>query len=168
MDSSSPTPATRPEMTIRIRRQDDIGRCVELLATVHAADGYPLLWPADPAAWLTPANVLHAWVAEDERAVMGHVVLCSAVRDAAAPLWCTAERPPTRTSRSCCQVVRRTERQRARRRRCSTCPRLRRGASSEPAPGPRGPRAQPERDRPLRAGGMASCRERLGRLGAHE
>jgi GNAT superfamily N-acetyltransferase len=81
-------------MTIRIRRQDDIGKCVELLARIHAADGYPLLWPTDPHAWLTPAHFLCAWVAAVERNVMGHVVLCSAVGDEAAPLWSTASGLP--------------------------------------------------------------------------
>lgn len=84
-------------MTIRIRLQVDIGRCVELLASVHAADGYPLLWPTDPPAWLTPAKLLRAWVAEDERNVMGHMALCNAAGNAAAPLWSTASGlPPQR------------------------------------------------------------------------
>jgi GNAT superfamily N-acetyltransferase len=77
-------------MNIRVRRQDDFARCVEVLAAVHAADGYPLLWPADPAVWLTPANLLRAWVAEDDGRVTGHVALCSALGDEAAPLWSAA------------------------------------------------------------------------------
>jgi GNAT superfamily N-acetyltransferase len=70
---------------------------VSVLAAVHAADGYPLLWPKDPPAWLTPVNLLNAWVAEDGAGVMGHVALCSAVGDAAAPLWSAASSlPPER------------------------------------------------------------------------
>jgi GNAT superfamily N-acetyltransferase len=81
-------------MTIRIRRHDDVARCVGVLATVHAADSYPLFWPTDPPAWLTPVNLLSAWVAEDEGDVLGHVALCSAVGDAAAPLWSAASTLP--------------------------------------------------------------------------
>jgi GNAT superfamily N-acetyltransferase len=81
-------------MTIRIRQPSDIARCVDVLAAVHAADGYPLHWPADPPAWLTPMNLLSAWVAEDERDVLGHVALCGAVGDAAAPLWSAASHVP--------------------------------------------------------------------------
>jgi GNAT superfamily N-acetyltransferase len=83
-------------MSIRVRQQDDLGGCVSLLGTVHAADRYPLLWPADPAAWLTPANSLRAWVAEGEGGLMGHVALCSAVGDTAAPLWSAASGLPAK------------------------------------------------------------------------
>jgi GNAT superfamily N-acetyltransferase len=79
---------------VRARRPDEIGACVELLAAVHAADSYPLYWPEDPPNWLTPKNLLAAWVAEDRCALLGHVALCSAVGDAAAPLWSTASGHP--------------------------------------------------------------------------
>ncbi len=78
---------------IRARRDDEIDACVALLADVHAADGYPLHWPADASRWLTPDSLLAAWVAEDEQTVLGHVALCGAVGDAAAPLWAL---PPER------------------------------------------------------------------------
>jgi GNAT superfamily N-acetyltransferase len=78
------------KMIIRARRQDEIDACVALLADVHAADGYPMYWPADPPRWLTPDNLLTAWVAEDENTLLGHVALCSAVGDSAAPLWSAA------------------------------------------------------------------------------
>jgi GNAT superfamily N-acetyltransferase len=77
-------------MVIRARRRDDIGACVALLADVHAADGYPMYWPADPPNWLAPDNMLAAWVAEHEHALLGHVALCSAVGESAAPLWSAA------------------------------------------------------------------------------
>jgi ribosomal protein S18 acetylase RimI-like enzyme len=59
---------------------------------VHEADGYPMLWPADPARWLTPSRLLDAWVAEraDAGGLAGHVALCSADGDAAAPVWSAA------------------------------------------------------------------------------
>jgi hypothetical protein len=61
MEGSCPRPASRPELTIRLRQHTDVARCVG----VHAADGYPLRWPADSPAWLTPMNLLSAWIAED-------------------------------------------------------------------------------------------------------
>jgi GNAT superfamily N-acetyltransferase len=81
-------------MRIRARRDDEIDACVALLADVHAADGYPLHWPADPPHWLAPDRLLAAWVAEDEQTVIGHVALCGAVGDAAAPLWSAASGLP--------------------------------------------------------------------------
>ncbi len=43
---------------------------------VHRTDGYPINWPADPAAWLTPAGMLQGWVAVTGQAmVVGHVLL---------------------------------------------------------------------------------------------
>jgi GNAT superfamily N-acetyltransferase len=64
---------------IRARRESDVPRCVELLAAVHRADGYPLRWPADPDSWLRPDGTLAAYVAEDGAAIVGHVLLVDAV-----------------------------------------------------------------------------------------
>jgi len=47
--------------------------CVAALAEVHAADGYPMQWPADPAAWLAPGA--GGWVAELDGRIVGHVLL---------------------------------------------------------------------------------------------
>jgi GNAT superfamily N-acetyltransferase len=84
-------------MQLRPRQPADIPTCVAVLAVVHAADGYPLGWPADPAAWLTPAGLLAAWVAETgQQRVTGHVALCRAAGDEAA-VWSTASAlPPER------------------------------------------------------------------------
>ncbi|MFD4942223.1 GNAT family N-acetyltransferase [Streptomyces sp. NPDC058239] len=60
---------------IRRRRGDDMEACVDALATVHEADRYPVEWPADPGAWLTPHGLLDAWVAVDGPTVLGHVAL---------------------------------------------------------------------------------------------
>lgn len=51
--------------------------CVELLENVHAADGYPMRWPADPARWLSPERMRTAWVAEEGggAGAVGHVVV---------------------------------------------------------------------------------------------
>lgn len=42
-----------------------------------------LYWPSDPAAWLTPAGSLAAWVAEREGRVVGHVCLVGGVDEPA-------------------------------------------------------------------------------------
>jgi hypothetical protein len=94
MEGNSRHPVTIPEMTIRVRQHDDIAQCVGVLAAVHAADSYPLHLPADPPAWLTPANLLSAWVADGEGSVFGHVALGSALGDAAAPIWSEASGLP--------------------------------------------------------------------------
>jgi GNAT superfamily N-acetyltransferase len=47
--------------------------CVAALASVHAADGYPMHWPADPFAWLLPDA--EGWVAELDGAIVGQVLL---------------------------------------------------------------------------------------------
>ncbi len=72
---------------IRARRSEDLPTCVELLASVHARDHYPVRWPADPAAWLAREGELAAWVAERDGAVVGHAVLRPAGgTDAAEPV----------------------------------------------------------------------------------
>lgn len=66
-----------------------------MLAAVHAADGYPLRWPADPAAWLTPDHLLAAWVTTSgHRGVIGHVALCRAAEETGAPVWSAAAGVP--------------------------------------------------------------------------
>jgi GNAT superfamily N-acetyltransferase len=60
---------------IRIREPADLPACVAVLRAVHEADGYPLNWPADPAAWLTPPGTRQAWVAVDARTVAGHAIV---------------------------------------------------------------------------------------------
>jgi GNAT superfamily N-acetyltransferase len=74
-------------MNIRIRRPTELDACTAVLAAVHATDGYPRDWPADPHAWLTPSLLLQAWVAEVAAVVVGHVALCKAQDDTAAAVW---------------------------------------------------------------------------------
>lgn len=75
-------------MRIRPRHDTDLDACVELLTAVHAADGYPMNMPDDPATFLVAPDLLGAWVAEDDQALLGHVALRSrtsaAVMEAAA------------------------------------------------------------------------------------
>jgi GNAT superfamily N-acetyltransferase len=75
---------------VRPRTGSDLAACVEVLAEVHERDGYPVNWPADPGAWLTPPAHLASWVAELDGRVAGHVVLSrSAPGDLAPGLWST-------------------------------------------------------------------------------
>ncbi|MET7277541.1 GNAT family N-acetyltransferase [Kribbella sp. NPDC005582] len=60
---------------IRERSDADLDTCVALLRDVHELAGYPVNWPADPHAWLTPVNRLGCWVAVVDDRVAGHVVL---------------------------------------------------------------------------------------------
>jgi ribosomal protein S18 acetylase RimI-like enzyme len=84
----SVTPIVEPvEPLVRRRRGPDLARCVELLAGVHAADGYPVRWPGDPGAWLSPSRLVAAWVVEQAGQVTGHVGLSEASGDSMAPLW---------------------------------------------------------------------------------
>ncbi|WP_410785688.1 GNAT family N-acetyltransferase [Kribbella sp. C-35] len=65
-------------MLIRVRGDEDLDVCVELLLAVHEQAAYPINWPADPCAWLTPENRLGCWVAVSAARVVGHVVLTAA------------------------------------------------------------------------------------------
>ncbi|MGW4380792.1 GNAT family N-acetyltransferase [Kitasatospora sp. NPDC004531] len=66
------------EPLIRPRHDDDLPSCVRTLEAVHRADGYPSVWPARPELWLTPPELLGAWVAADGPALLGHVALTRA------------------------------------------------------------------------------------------
>ncbi|WP_298338774.1 GNAT family N-acetyltransferase [Ferrimicrobium sp.] len=63
------------------RSQDHLPQCVEALSVVHAAVGYPVVWPTDPSEWLTGEGFLGAWVATDETVVQGHIGLKRSLLD---------------------------------------------------------------------------------------
>jgi GNAT superfamily N-acetyltransferase len=87
----------RTAVALRRRRAGDLDACVALLAAVHGADGYPARWPDDPARWLTPGELLSAWVATRADEVVGHVCLCRAEDGASAAIWsASAGRPVDR------------------------------------------------------------------------
>jgi len=74
-------------VTPRPRRSSDLPACVAALRAVHDTDGYPLRWPADPEAWLSPPEPIGAWVAEDAEQLVGHVLLARVpARDPLVPL----------------------------------------------------------------------------------
>lgn len=69
---------------LRERRGEDLDACVELLRQVHARDGYPVRWPTDPHGWLTPSNLIAAWVVERDGELAAHAVLRGAEGTAGA------------------------------------------------------------------------------------
>jgi len=80
-------------MTIRQRHDIDLEQCVDALGLVHTTDHYPVNWPADPAAWLSPRGLVRAWVATVDDDVVGHVCLSrSRPSDVAAAVWSTRQR----------------------------------------------------------------------------
>jgi GNAT superfamily N-acetyltransferase len=52
---------------------------VAALAEVHRQDGYPSRWPVRPEAWLSPSDLIEAWVAVADGAVAGHLALAADV-----------------------------------------------------------------------------------------
>jgi GNAT superfamily N-acetyltransferase len=65
-------------ITIRHRTTADLQACVGLLRRIHEGDRYPVHWPADPIAFLTPEDALVTWVATRDGALVGHVMLADA------------------------------------------------------------------------------------------
>ncbi len=61
--------------------------CVAVLRQVHVQDGYPLIWPANPAAWLNAGRQVTAWVANDSGLISGHVALARPHTGEAASAW---------------------------------------------------------------------------------
>ncbi|MGA8112719.1 MAG: GNAT family N-acetyltransferase [Actinocatenispora sp.] len=62
-------------LDISPRSDDDLPASVEALHRVHLKDGYPMVWPADPAGWLSPDDTVAAWVARQGADLVGHVLL---------------------------------------------------------------------------------------------
>jgi GNAT superfamily N-acetyltransferase len=72
---------------IRSRGESDLTECVAILAGVHRRDGYPMVWPEDPAGFLAKPYFFGAWVAIVDGRVVGHVALAPPrTGDAAAAL----------------------------------------------------------------------------------
>jgi GNAT superfamily N-acetyltransferase len=61
---------------IRERRAQDIDACVAALAAVHRTQGYPVRWPADPARWLSPPDIVCASIAATaDGRVLGQILV---------------------------------------------------------------------------------------------
>ena len=76
--------APSEDVVIRKRTAADLLACVGLLRQVHERDRYPVNWPADPVAFLTPADELVTWVATRDAVVVGQVMLATAPEGLAA------------------------------------------------------------------------------------
>ena len=64
-------------ITVRHRTAEDLDACAALLRRVHELDRYPVRWPADPVAFLTPDDELVTWVAHRDCVLVGHVMLAA-------------------------------------------------------------------------------------------
>ncbi|MFH8868187.1 GNAT family N-acetyltransferase [Streptomyces griseus] len=65
------------ELRIRPRRSSDLAEAAAALVAVYEADGYPVEGVAEPERWLSPPELLAAWVAELSGRVVGHVAVSS-------------------------------------------------------------------------------------------
>ena len=57
------------------RAEEHLAGCVAALRAVYEADAYPIRWPADPLAWLSPADAIESWVALLGDHIVGHAAL---------------------------------------------------------------------------------------------
>lgn len=57
------------------RHAAHLDRVADALRLVHEHDGYPMTWPDDPIAWLTPPGTIDGWVALADGEIVGHVML---------------------------------------------------------------------------------------------
>ena len=75
-------------MHIRLRTDEDLPACGDLLREVHELDGYPRYLQGDLMEFLDTPDLHGAWVSEADGAVTGHIVLVprssQAVMDIAA------------------------------------------------------------------------------------
>ena len=76
-----------PAVRIRTRQPSDLDACVLALRRVHDTMGYPLVWPADPQAWLTLGMQVSAFVAEVDGVIRGHVAVTRPKPGEAASAW---------------------------------------------------------------------------------
>ncbi|WP_097867530.1 GNAT family N-acetyltransferase [Streptomyces sp. rh34] len=63
------------ELRIRLRARGDLSQAASALVAVHEVDGYPVEGVEDPERWLSPPELLAAWVAELSGRVVGHVAV---------------------------------------------------------------------------------------------
>ncbi|KAI1370719.1 acyl-CoA N-acyltransferase [Hypoxylon crocopeplum] len=72
--------------TIRLRTDQDITACLQILNIVHETNGYPVGGVGDPALYFTKDDA--AWVAEVGGIVAGHIALAKAhASNVAVALW---------------------------------------------------------------------------------
>lgn len=82
---------TSRRLVVRVRTEADLPACAAALMAVHAVDGYPVEGVPDLAtaqAWLCPAGLIQAWVAELDGQPVGHALIAApGPGDAAAVMW---------------------------------------------------------------------------------
>jgi GNAT superfamily N-acetyltransferase len=87
-DNVRVTEPARHEILLQRRCAGDVEACVNILAAVHIADGYPAFWPDRPAEWLVSRRERWAWIAvEAAQSVIGHVALHDTAGHPAERLW---------------------------------------------------------------------------------
>ena len=67
-------------MPVRPRQPEDLPACAAALRRVHDSSGYPSRWPDDPGGWITPRDMVAAWVAEHDGEAAGLVALVRGMR----------------------------------------------------------------------------------------
>jgi ribosomal protein S18 acetylase RimI-like enzyme len=77
-------------MSVRPRRDEDLGACATVLREVHDQDRYPKIWPPDAAGWLAGHDALAAWVGVRGPAIVGHVLLHEVEPERTWPEWLAA------------------------------------------------------------------------------
>lgn len=76
-----------PVVRVRARQPSDLASCVLALKHVHDTMRYPLVWPADPQAWLTHGTQVCAFVAEVDGIIRGHAAVTRPKPGEAASAW---------------------------------------------------------------------------------
>ncbi|KAI0109438.1 acyl-CoA N-acyltransferase [Hypoxylon sp. NC0597] len=72
--------------TIRLRTDQDIPACLDILETVYETSGYPVGGVGDPALYFAQDD--DAWVVETDGTVAGHIALSKArAENVAVALW---------------------------------------------------------------------------------
>ncbi|MGW6958950.1 N-acetyltransferase family protein [Streptomyces chartreusis] len=74
-------------VTVRRRTDEDIPEAAAALVKVHTENGYPVEGVEDPEAWLTPPELLAAWVAVRGGRVVGHTALSRPSGEDAVAMW---------------------------------------------------------------------------------
>ncbi|WP_326677229.1 GNAT family N-acetyltransferase [Streptomyces sp. NBC_01237] len=75
------------DTVVRPIQDADVAGAAAALMEVHATDGYPVEGVAQPEAWITPPEVVQAWVGEVDHKIVGHVAVMRAQGEKAVTLW---------------------------------------------------------------------------------
>jgi GNAT superfamily N-acetyltransferase len=72
----------------RERKSNDLPTLFTVLESVHRTDGYPVDGVKDALSFLSPPDVIYAWVATINDQVIGHVLVCEPKPgDSAVTAW---------------------------------------------------------------------------------